>query len=132
MSVGEYRIDVSSQCDSEKEFVYRQSINASVGEYRIDVSSHCDSDRESIGSVDEYCIDVNEEAESLIKPVVIKWIHHYSSDQSILLVGEGDFSFSASLGKAFGSASNMIATSLDSIGMAFICTYNLIMYTYSM
>ncbi|XP_019197077.1 PREDICTED: uncharacterized protein At4g26485-like [Ipomoea nil] len=39
---------------------------------------------------------------------------HYSNQHRILLVGEGDFSFSASLAAAFGYASNMIATSLDS------------------
>ncbi|PIA27278.1 hypothetical protein AQUCO_08100013v1 [Aquilegia coerulea] len=43
-----------------------------------------------------------------------KWIKHYCSSHKILLVGEGDFSFSACLAKAFASASNMIATSLDS------------------
>ncbi|CAH9083704.1 unnamed protein product [Cuscuta europaea] len=43
-----------------------------------------------------------------------KWIKHYSSHQKILLVGEGDFSFSACLAVAFGSAANMTATSLDS------------------
>ncbi|KAI5605816.1 hypothetical protein BDE02_01G377500 [Populus trichocarpa] len=43
-----------------------------------------------------------------------KWITHYSSHQKILLVGEGDFSFAACLGKAFGSAASMVATSLDS------------------
>ncbi|KAK4275265.1 hypothetical protein QN277_018379 [Acacia crassicarpa] len=41
---------------------------------------------------------------------------HYSSKHKILLVGEGDFSFSLCLAKAFGSASNMVATSLDSKG----------------
>ncbi|GMN27524.1 hypothetical protein TIFTF001_001690 [Ficus carica] len=41
-------------------------------------------------------------------------IQHYSSFQKILLVGEGDFSFSACLARAFGSAVNMVATSLDS------------------
>ncbi|XP_074303453.1 uncharacterized protein At4g26485-like [Silene latifolia] len=39
----------------------------------------------------------------------------YSSIQKILLVGEGDFSFSTSLAVAFESASNMIATSLNSL-----------------
>ncbi|KAL6140319.1 hypothetical protein ACLB2K_058619 [Fragaria x ananassa] len=43
-----------------------------------------------------------------------RWIEHYSSAQVILLVGEGDFSFSACLARAFGHASNMVATSLDS------------------
>ncbi|CAL1379711.1 unnamed protein product [Linum trigynum] len=38
---------------------------------------------------------------------------HYSSDQEIMLVGEGDFSFTVSLGLAFGSAYNIVATSLD-------------------
>ncbi|KAL6524833.1 hypothetical protein OROMI_030426 [Orobanche minor] len=42
-----------------------------------------------------------------------KWIKHYSSRHRILLVGEGDFSFAASLARAFGNASNMVATSLD-------------------
>ncbi|KAH6768135.1 hypothetical protein C2S51_013471 [Perilla frutescens var. frutescens] len=45
-----------------------------------------------------------------------RWIKHYSSRHRILLVGEGDFSFSACLAAAFGaSATNIIATSLDSI-----------------
>ncbi|MED6218331.1 hypothetical protein PIB30_025908 [Stylosanthes scabra] len=43
-----------------------------------------------------------------------KRIKHYSSCQQILLVGEGDFSFALCLAKAFGSASNIVATSLDS------------------
>ncbi|XXG72523.1 hypothetical protein AAC387_Pa07g1594 [Persea americana] len=45
-----------------------------------------------------------------------KSIKHYSSSHRILLVGEGDFSFSASLARAFGSACNMVATSFDSAG----------------
>ncbi|KAK4483521.1 hypothetical protein RD792_010718 [Penstemon davidsonii] len=44
----------------------------------------------------------------------LKWIKHYNNRHKILLVGEGDFSFSACLALAFGRASNMIATSLDS------------------
>ncbi|RDY02046.1 hypothetical protein CR513_14549, partial [Mucuna pruriens] len=43
-----------------------------------------------------------------------KWITHYSSSYKILLVGEGDFSFSLCLARAFGTAVNMVATSLDS------------------
>jgi 25S rRNA (uracil2634-N3)-methyltransferase len=46
-----------------------------------------------------------------------KWIEHYSSSQKILLVGEGDFSFATCLAKAFGTAANMIATSLESKGI---------------
>ncbi|TXG68096.1 hypothetical protein EZV62_009371 [Acer yangbiense] len=47
----------------------------------------------------------------------IKWIKHYSSCHKILLVGEGDFSFAACLAKAFATASNIVATSLDSRGV---------------
>ncbi|KAL8469613.1 hypothetical protein ACS0TY_032459 [Phlomoides rotata] len=43
-----------------------------------------------------------------------RWIKQYSSGHNILLVGEGDFSFSLSLGMAFGSATNIVATTLDS------------------
>ncbi|XP_073059706.1 uncharacterized protein At4g26485-like [Primulina eburnea] len=42
-----------------------------------------------------------------------KWIKHYSNRHEILLVGEGDFSFAACLARAFGHASNIVATSLD-------------------
>ena len=45
-----------------------------------------------------------------------KKIQHYSSTQKILLVGEGDFSFSACLARAFRSAANMVTTSLHSKG----------------
>ena len=48
--------------------------------------------------------------------IEVRWIKHYSSEQKILLVGEGDFSFSAALAVAFVSATNITATSLDSIG----------------
>ncbi|KAG8049865.1 hypothetical protein GUJ93_ZPchr0009g1256 [Zizania palustris] len=44
----------------------------------------------------------------------VKWLMHYSSAQSILTVGDGDFSFSLALGTAFGSGENLVATSLDS------------------
>ncbi|CAB4276990.1 unnamed protein product [Prunus armeniaca] len=40
-----------------------------------------------------------------------KWIKHCRSSQKIPLVGEGDFSFSACLARAFGSAADMVATS---------------------
>uniref|UniRef100_A0A7N0TY47 25S rRNA (uridine-N(3))-methyltransferase BMT5-like domain-containing protein n=1 Tax=Kalanchoe fedtschenkoi TaxID=63787 RepID=A0A7N0TY47_KALFE len=43
-------------------------------------------------------------------------ITHYRSSHKILLVGEGDFSFSTCIAKAFGSARNITATSLDSNG----------------
>ncbi|RDX78044.1 Heavy metal-associated isoprenylated plant protein 41, partial [Mucuna pruriens] len=47
-----------------------------------------------------------------------KWVTHYSSDHQILLVGEGDFSFSLSLAKSFGSAANIVASSLNSYGLS--------------
>ena len=42
--------------------------------------------------------------------IEVRWIKHYSSEYKILLVGEGDFSFSASLAVAFVSATNITAT----------------------
>jgi hypothetical protein len=38
---------------------------------------------------------------------VVKWLKHYSSAQSILIVGDGDFSFSRALATAFGSGENL-------------------------
>lgn len=52
-----------------------------------------------------------------------KKIKHYSSSHTILLVGEGDFSFSACLAVAFGNASNILATSLDSKGTIILPGY---------
>ncbi|KAK1311120.1 Uncharacterized protein QJS10_CPA08g01859 [Acorus calamus] len=48
---------------------------------------------------------------------VVRKFNHYESSQKILLVGEGDFSFSLCLARVFGSASNIVATSLDTEGV---------------
>ncbi|CAN6479657.1 unnamed protein product [Victoria cruziana] len=44
------------------------------------------------------------------------FIVNYSECEEILLVGEGDFSFSLGLARALGDGSNMVATSLDRPG----------------
>ncbi|CAH1429546.1 unnamed protein product [Lactuca virosa] len=51
------------------------------------------------------------EEEEDVKKEVRK--EHYSSTHKILLVGEGDFSFSLCLARAFGSARNIVATTVD-------------------
>lgn len=45
-----------------------------------------------------------------------KWLGQYSSTQSVLLVGDGDFSFSLALATGFSSGANLVATSLDTYG----------------
>ncbi|KAH7282560.1 hypothetical protein KP509_35G036600 [Ceratopteris richardii] len=45
----------------------------------------------------------------------VRAVSHYNSDQHILLVGEGDFSFAASLASEFKNAPHLLATSLDSL-----------------
>ena len=47
----------------------------------------------------------------------VKWLKHYSSTQSRLIVGDGDLSFSRALAIAFCSAENLVATSIDSYGL---------------
>lgn len=47
-----------------------------------------------------------------------KWVKYYSSFHQILLVGDGDFSFSICLAQSFGSASNIVASSLDDRGLS--------------
>lgn len=51
------------------------------------------------------------EEEEEVKKEIRK--EHYSSTHKILLVGEGDFSFSLCLARAFGSARNIVATTVD-------------------
>ncbi|XP_022717875.1 uncharacterized protein At4g26485-like [Durio zibethinus] len=87
--------------------------------------SETDSSFKLHQNVTSACIDIVEENRQGSAYHVLevgaqeRWIRHYCSFHKILLVGEGDFSFSASLAKAFGSATNMVATSLDSRGFLF-------------
>ena len=68
-------------------------------------------------------VDVEEEEEEEEEEQEEKWVKNYSSNHQILLVGEGDFSFSLSLAHSFGSASNILASSLDPYGMCSCCMY---------
>ncbi|XP_057765398.1 uncharacterized protein At4g26485-like [Salvia miltiorrhiza] len=75
-----------------------------------DEDLECDEENYLLGSAEEETVVV-EIKTSFIQE---RWIKHYSSGHRILLVGEGNFSFSACLALAFHSAPNIIATSLDS------------------
>lgn len=72
-----------------------------------------EQEEDRVDNDDELDIDVNDDDHHQESE---KWKKHYSSKQRILLVGEGDFSFSLCLATAFGSAHNLVATSLDSQG----------------
>jgi 25S rRNA (uracil2634-N3)-methyltransferase len=54
-------------------------------------------------------------------------VGQYSSTQSILLVGEGDFSFSLALATGFGSGENLVATSLDRYGKLPFLRFSLVL-----
>lgn len=67
---------------------------------------------------EEHDVETETSSESSLEldPREEKWIKHYSSSHRILLVGDGDFSFSLCLANAFGTGTNMVATSLDNEG----------------
>lgn len=62
----------------------------------------------------EKITDVQESKHQKGDPSFEKSIKHYSNSHQILLVGEGDFSFSLALANVFESAGNMVVTSKDS------------------
>ncbi|XP_074305443.1 uncharacterized protein At4g26485-like [Silene latifolia] len=71
--------------------------------------------QEQVEVCDKNVVVINKVSKNVSKDTSsIKRIGGYTSKHMILLVGEGDFSFSACLALAFGSASNIIATSLNS------------------
>ncbi|KAA3486950.1 methyltransferase small domain protein [Gossypium australe] len=113
ISTPELSDDPSCDSESDTDTIFR--LHQNVGTTCIDIVG--DNSRQDSG----VCV-VNVEnlgGRQLVGAGEIRWIRHYCSSQRMLLVGEGDFSFSASLARAFGSAANMIATSLDSRGFLF-------------
>ncbi|KAL1556134.1 25S rRNA (uracil(2634)-N(3))-methyltransferase [Salvia divinorum] len=94
-----------------------------VGRCQMYSADRNEIDRDHVVSVPEIQVDClekkssrkgREREKSIAAVVKEKRIKHYSSRHNILLVGEGDFSFSACLARALVSAANIIATSLDS------------------
>ncbi|KAL8152524.1 hypothetical protein V2J09_010284 [Rumex salicifolius] len=77
-----------------------------------DVKESADADKLRTKNID--VINVPEHKEDGKLASQKRCIGAYDSRQKILLVGEGDFSFSSCLADAFISASNLTATSLDS------------------
>ncbi|KAH1084080.1 hypothetical protein J1N35_023841 [Gossypium stocksii] len=106
----------ASSCDSESDMDTIFRLHQNVGTTCIDIVG--DNRRQDFG-----VCGVNMEnlrGKQLVGAGEIRWIHHYYSSQRMLLVGEGNFSSSASLACAFSSTTNMIATSLDSIANKYV------------
>lgn len=102
------------------------NIHTSTSHIVVDLSSGCAEDAKTTNAKgkEQPVIDIdcgNQELipevvfEEIVTPLIsVRRIGPYTSAQRILLVGEGDFSFSASLAVAFGaSAANITATSLN-------------------
>lgn len=101
--------------DAIHEMPFSDTDNRDMHSSVADNSSMLCSDQDAI-YVEEEIKDVimnnHNHKETMLEKV--RRIGPYTSSQKMLLVGEGDFSFSASLAEAFMSAVNIVATSLDS------------------
>ncbi|XVF76973.1 hypothetical protein PTKIN_Ptkin14bG0003000 [Pterospermum kingtungense] len=107
----------------ETEDLYRRNEDDSVATSKPELLESLNDTNSSIDMVEEndqgvtasaHVLDVDNLEEKTENRCPERWLQHYTSSHKMLLVGEGDFSFSASLAIAFGSATNMVATSLDS------------------
>ncbi|XVF03579.1 hypothetical protein REPUB_Repub05bG0005500 [Reevesia pubescens] len=105
-------LDPLSDSETEKYSSFKLHQNVTIASTCIDIVE--ENWRNSA-----HVLDVDNWEEREVGAPQIRWIRYYCSSHKMLLVGEGDFSFSACLAKAFGSATNMVATSLDSRGFLF-------------
>lgn len=68
------------------------------------------------------CLRREGERKDVDMDLPLRRVGHYYETHQILVVGDGDFSFSLSLAKGFGDATNMVCTSLDDEGTMF-CSF---------
>lgn len=90
---------------------------AAVVEACVKGAIKADGDEEGRCGVGENEVEANEGAAAAEEEAgEEKWLNHYSSMHNILIVGDGDFSFSLALATAFGCGANLLATTLDTYG----------------